>query len=95
MTLIQKVGGLPVLAHPTTINEREAMVSRLKPAGLVGLEVYYDDYSEDERRRLAGWPTSTVLLPPAAVITTAWMTLPRLCSAKLTCPKRRPKHSLP
>ncbi len=53
VTLIKKVGGLPVLAHPTTINEPEAMVSRLKPAGLVGLEVYYDDYSEDERRRLA------------------------------------------
>ncbi len=51
--LIKKVGGLPVLAHPTTINEPEAMVGLLKKAGLVGLEVYYSDYSKDERQRLA------------------------------------------
>jgi predicted metal-dependent phosphoesterase TrpH len=53
VALIKKVGGLPVLAHPTTINEPEVMVSHLKKAGLVGLEVYYKDYSKDERQRLA------------------------------------------
>jgi predicted metal-dependent phosphoesterase TrpH len=47
--LILKSGGLPVLAHPSTINDAEAVVSRLADRGLVGLEAYYKDYT-DERR---------------------------------------------
>ncbi|MDO8674189.1 MAG: PHP domain-containing protein, partial [Dehalococcoidia bacterium] len=39
--LIASVGGLPVIAHPADIQELEALVKKLKPAGLVGIEAYY------------------------------------------------------
>lgn len=41
--LILRAKGLPVLAHPFTVKDPEAMVIRLKKVGLVGLEVYYKD----------------------------------------------------
>lgn len=50
--LILKANGLPVLAHPLTVSDPEIMVSQLKAAGLVGIEVYYDGYTADERNRL-------------------------------------------
>ena len=53
VALIIKADGLPVLAHPTTINGPETMVSQLKAAGLVGMEVYYNGYTDDERNSLA------------------------------------------
>jgi predicted metal-dependent phosphoesterase TrpH len=48
--LILRSGGLPVLAHPSTINDAEAVVSRLAGRGLVGLEAYYKDYTDEQRR---------------------------------------------
>jgi len=50
--LISQANGLPVLAHPLTINDLEIMVTELKAAGLVGLEAYYDGYTTDEISRL-------------------------------------------
>ena len=52
--LILGAKGLPVLAHPLTINDPEAMVIELKTAGLVGIETYYKNYNTDEVSRLAG-----------------------------------------
>ena len=46
--LILRCNGLPVLAHPLTINDPETMVVELKAAGLVGVEAYYDNYTADE-----------------------------------------------
>jgi predicted metal-dependent phosphoesterase TrpH len=46
VALILGARGLPVLAHPFTVADPAEMVKDLKPAGLVGLEVYYKDYSE-------------------------------------------------
>jgi len=46
--LILRVRGLPVLAHPLTIDELEKTVIELKGAGLVGLEAYYNGYATDE-----------------------------------------------
>jgi len=46
--LIARSQGLPVLAHPFTIKEPEAMVISLKEVGLVGIEAYYKDYSAGE-----------------------------------------------
>lgn len=46
--IIVKAGGLPVLAHPLTIIEPEAMILELIPAGLVGIEAYYKDYSAEK-----------------------------------------------
>jgi len=50
--LILQAKGLPVLAHPFTINDPETLVIELKAAGLVGIEAYYDGYTADEISRL-------------------------------------------
>ena len=50
--LILRANGLPVLAHPLTINDPEAIVVELKAAGLVGIEAHYDNYTADEIGRL-------------------------------------------
>jgi predicted metal-dependent phosphoesterase TrpH len=41
VSLILRAGGLPVLAHPFTVKDPEAMVKILKAVGLVGIEAYY------------------------------------------------------
>jgi len=50
--LVLRYGGLPVLAHPTTLNLDELLPGMLS-AGLVGLEVYYKDFSAETRQDLA------------------------------------------
>ena len=50
--LIVQSDGLPVLAHPFTVDEPEAMVAELKAAGLAGIEAYYNSYTADEISRL-------------------------------------------
>lgn len=50
--LVLAARGLPVLAHPFTAGEVEPIISRLKEAGLVGLEAYYKDYTAAEVREL-------------------------------------------
>ena len=50
--LILRVNGLPVLAHPLTINDLETVVIELKAIGLVGIEAYYNGYTADEVSRL-------------------------------------------
>ena len=50
--LILQANGLPVLAHPFTVNDPETMVIELKAAGLVGIEAYYKDYTVDEINEL-------------------------------------------
>ncbi len=48
VALVLRARGLPVLAHPFTVADPEAMVRDLKPAGLIGLEVYYKDYTPEQ-----------------------------------------------
>jgi len=48
VALILRANGLPVLAHPLTINNLETMVIELKAVGLVGIEAYYNGYTADE-----------------------------------------------
>jgi len=52
VALILQANGLPVLAHPLTFPEMETMVSKLKAAGLIGIEAYYDNYTAEEVDRL-------------------------------------------
>ncbi len=52
VALIQKAKGLPVLAHPFTAGDTEALVIELKAAGLDGLEAYYGGYTAQEISRL-------------------------------------------
>ncbi len=54
VALIIKAKGLPVLAHPLTAGDPEAMTLELKAAGLAGLEAYYDGYTPEEISRLVG-----------------------------------------
>ncbi len=47
--LVLKANGLPVLAHPLTINSNvEMMIVELKSAGLIGIEAYYNGYTDGE-----------------------------------------------
>jgi len=52
--MILQTKGLPVLAHPFTTNDPEAMIIELKKVGLVGIEAYYDGYTADDVSRLVG-----------------------------------------
>ncbi len=52
--LILRSRGLPVLAHPFTVKEPEAMVKKLKAAGLVGIEAYYKDNTAEETEATLG-----------------------------------------
>ena len=51
--LILRSGGLPVLAHPTTISNAEELIAHLCTIGLVGMECYYKDYSNRQRCEMA------------------------------------------
>ncbi len=50
--LILQAKGLPVLAHPFTIDDPERMIVELKAAGLVGIEAYYNSYTPEEVNKL-------------------------------------------
>ena len=61
--LILRANGLPVLAHPLTINNPEAMVIKLKAAGLVGIEAYYGEYTAEEIKGLVALANRHGLIP--------------------------------
>ena len=50
--LLLRTNGLPVLSHPLTIHDSEAMVVDLKTAGLIGIEAYYNNYTAGEISQL-------------------------------------------
>ncbi len=50
--LLLRTNGLPVLAHPLTINDPETMIIKLKAAGLIGIEAYYYGYTAEEVSQL-------------------------------------------
>ncbi len=50
--LVLKSGGLPVMAHPLTVADYPVVAAELSTAGLEGLEVYYKDFTLEERRDL-------------------------------------------
>jgi len=52
--LILRADGVPVLAHPFTVDEPEALIIELKSAGLVGVETYYKDFTAEQISILAG-----------------------------------------
>ena len=57
------VGGLPTLAHPRELDHLEDLLAQLKPAGLVGMEAYYQDYSRNDVERLRALADSCELIP--------------------------------
>ena len=55
--MINKSGGIPVLAHPTTLAEYDsggmpALLARLQENGLRGMEVFYYSHTEPDTNRL-------------------------------------------
>ncbi len=52
VALIRAAGGIPVVAHPTYIDDMEGELARLVPAGLMGMEVYYRRYTPEQVERL-------------------------------------------
>ena len=46
--LILRAGGVPVLAHPLSIDDWQTKIPELKDAGLSGIEIYYDGYTAME-----------------------------------------------
>ena len=61
--LIVRAGGLPVLAHPMTFDNLETTVAELKVAGLVGIEVYYNNYSHEQISNLLQIADKFSLIP--------------------------------
>lgn len=70
--LLVENGALPVMAHPTysasksdrgDVEEMEEILTRLKTAGLVGVEVHYGDYSAEIVARLASLAERLGLIP--------------------------------
>ena len=57
------VGGLPTLAHPRELDNLNDLLTRLKAAGMVGMEVYYQDYSPDEVEHLRAVAEKHGLIP--------------------------------
>jgi predicted metal-dependent phosphoesterase TrpH len=51
--LITRADGLAVLAHPLGITNLDTLLKKLVKAGLTGLEVYYKDYTTEDRESLA------------------------------------------
>ncbi|MDP8957620.1 MAG: PHP domain-containing protein [Actinomycetota bacterium] len=67
ISLARASGAVPVVAHPHTMTlSPEALgevLTRLKEAGLLGLECYYSDYLPEERLRLVELARTVGLVP--------------------------------
>ena len=50
--ILTAASGLPVLAHPRDLQHLEPLLLKLKEAGLIGIEVYYQDYDQQTIERL-------------------------------------------
>jgi len=61
--LILRSNGLPVLAHPLTINDLKPLIVELKAAGLAGIEAYYNGYTDDEINSLVSLADRYDLIP--------------------------------
>lgn len=61
--MIVAVNGIPTLAHPRELDQMEELLSQLKTVGLMGMEVYYQDYSVEEIERLRAVADRFALIP--------------------------------
>jgi predicted metal-dependent phosphoesterase TrpH len=61
--LINSVGGLAALAHPTYTPDMEAVVELAVQAGVTGIETYYGTYSEETVERILGLAGRYDLVP--------------------------------
>jgi len=61
--LILKANGLPVLAHPLAIPDTESTIKELATSGMMGIEVYYADYSLEQINSLFKLANTYNLIP--------------------------------
>jgi 3',5'-nucleoside bisphosphate phosphatase len=61
--LLRESGAAPVLAHPHSTGDIPAMLTRLKPMGLAGLECFYGEYDQTTRTALARLADEWNLIP--------------------------------
>ena len=61
--LVAKAEGLCSLAHPRELEGLEQLLDRLRAAGLIGMEVYYQDYGAKDVERLLTIANKFGLLP--------------------------------
>ncbi len=61
--LLLSVGGLSTVAHPRDLDHLGDLLAELKDSGLVGMEVYYQDYRPQEIQRLRALADRFGLLP--------------------------------
>jgi predicted metal-dependent phosphoesterase TrpH len=61
--LIRSAGGAPVLAHPRSTGDPAGLVAQLKPVGLAGMEVWYGEYSPEQREELHQIALANDLIP--------------------------------
>ena len=61
--MITHANGLPTLAHPRELDGLEELLSQLKTAGLIGMEVYYQGYFPEEVERLHAVADRFALIP--------------------------------
>jgi len=61
--LVTDASGLPVLAHPRDLQNIESLLAELKAGGLIGMEVYYQDYDQQAIERLLAIARQHDLLP--------------------------------
>ena len=61
--MLVRFGGVPVLAHPAYLSDIEASIPQIKDAGLMGMEVYYAQYTPETVQRLAELATQYGLIP--------------------------------
>lgn len=60
---LHRFGAPAVLAHPSYIKNLQPVLTELKAAGLVGMEVYYRDYDAELVEKLARVAKENGLLP--------------------------------
>ena len=61
--LVTDASGLPVLAHPRDLQNIESLLAELKATGIIGIEVYYQDYDQQAIERLLAIARQHDLLP--------------------------------
>jgi predicted metal-dependent phosphoesterase TrpH len=63
VALLRASGAVPVLAHPYYVEEPEALVAALLPAGLLGLEAYYASFPPDAVARFVDLARGRGIIP--------------------------------
>jgi predicted metal-dependent phosphoesterase TrpH len=61
--LLTDASALPVLAHPRDLQSLDSLLLELKEAGIIGMEVYYQDYDQQAIERLLAIARQHDLLP--------------------------------